>query len=116
MAGRSKPNDNARRDLRRVSGSGRTLGSTLIRTHTITFLPLARLQLRGIRNYISAQSGPGRAAAYVNTIIAACAQLATFPQRGAKRDDLRPGLRILGFRRRVAIAFTISPDGTVVIV
>jgi plasmid stabilization system protein ParE len=37
-----------------------------------------------------------------------------FPQRGARRDDLRPGLRSTGFRRRVTIAFHLNA-GTVVI-
>ncbi len=30
------------------------------------------------------------------------------PHRGAKRDDLRPGLRIVPFRKRTAIAFEID--------
>lgn len=33
-----------------------------------------------------------------------------FPERGAKRDDLFPGLRIVGFERRISIAFGISGD------
>ena len=28
-------------------------------------------------------------------------------QRSTKRDDLRPGVRIVGFRRRVTIAFSV---------
>jgi hypothetical protein len=30
-------------------------------------------------------------------------KLETFPQRGTRRDDLRPGPRTIGFRRRVTI-------------
>ncbi len=30
------------------------------------------------------------------------------PHRGTKRDDLRPGLRIVPFRKRTAIAFEID--------
>ena len=33
--------------------------------------------------------------------------LATFPERGRRRDDIQPGLRVIGFERRVAIAFRI---------
>ena len=29
-------------------------------------------------------------------------------ERGHKRDDIRPGLRIAGFQRRVTIAFTVT--------
>ncbi len=32
----------------------------------------------------------------------------TFPVRGAQRDDIRPGLRVFGFRKRVSIAFEIT--------
>ena len=37
-----------------------------------------------------------------------------FPERGRQRDDLRPGLRIVGFERRVSIAFHVSPDTLVI--
>ncbi|WP_306127169.1 hypothetical protein [Roseitalea sp. MMSF_3516] len=32
------------------------------------------------------------------------------PRRRARRDDLLPGLRIVGFERRITIAFTIDDD------
>lgn len=35
--------------------------------------------------------------------------------RGQARDDIRPGLRVLGFRRRVLIAFTVSDESVEVI-
>ena len=44
-----------------------------------------------------------------------CQRLSTFPERGTRRDDLRPGMRTLGYRRRVTIAFTVT-DETVAIV
>jgi toxin ParE1/3/4 len=34
-------------------------------------------------------------------------RLSTFPERGRRRDDIRPGLRVVGFERRVAIAFRV---------
>jgi toxin ParE1/3/4 len=33
--------------------------------------------------------------------------LATFPKRGTRRDDILPGLRTVGFERRVTIAFRV---------
>ncbi len=38
-----------------------------------------------------------------------------FPHRGKPRDDIRPGLRTVGFRRRVVVAFAVL-DRDVVIV
>jgi len=36
-------------------------------------------------------------------------RLTSIGERGTKRDDIRPGLRIIGFERRVTIAFHIAP-------
>jgi toxin ParE1/3/4 len=43
-----------------------------------------------------------------------CESLKTFPIRGTRRDDIRPGLRVFGFRIRVSIAFEVT-DGLVTI-
>jgi plasmid stabilization system protein ParE len=36
--------------------------------------------------------------------------LGSFPPRGAPRDDLRPGLRLIPFGKRTVIAFEIDDD------
>ncbi|MQW42312.1 type II toxin-antitoxin system RelE/ParE family toxin [Sinorhizobium meliloti] len=59
-------------------------------------------------------ASPAVAARYVDSIVDYCGKLQTFPHRGTRRDDLRPGLRTLGFRRRVTILF--GADGTVNII
>lgn len=33
-----------------------------------------------------------------------------FPERGVRRDDIRPGLRTVGYRRRVTLAFEVTND------
>jgi plasmid stabilization system protein ParE len=50
------------------------------------------------------------AAQYVDSIVDYCENLRTFPHRGTRRDDVRPGLRTLGYRRRVTIAFEVADD------
>lgn len=42
--------------------------------------------------------------------------LSTLPHRGTKRDDLRPGLRIVPFKRRTAIAIEVNDHAGVVTV
>jgi plasmid stabilization system protein ParE len=37
-----------------------------------------------------------------------------FPERGTRRDDVFPGLRVLGYRRRVSVTFTVEPEGVVI--
>lgn len=43
-------------------------------------------------------------------VYAACTALETFPKRGAPREDLGPGVRLLGFERRVAIAYGVNEN------
>jgi toxin ParE1/3/4 len=43
----------------------------------------------------------------VERLIAACAGLTQFPERGMAQDDIAPGIRILGFERRVVIAYRV---------
>ncbi|MBX4958693.1 type II toxin-antitoxin system RelE/ParE family toxin [Rhizobium lentis] len=39
----------------------------------------------------------------------------TYPERGSIRDDVRPGLRIVGFERRVSVAFVVEPTEVVIL-
>jgi plasmid stabilization system protein ParE len=43
-----------------------------------------------------------------------CENLRAFPLRGAKRDDVRAGLRIASYKKRVLIAFDVDVDAGVV--
>ncbi|MBN9432398.1 MAG: type II toxin-antitoxin system RelE/ParE family toxin [Bosea sp.] len=79
----------------------------------ILFSPEARDDLRQLYLYIADRSGPITAIGYIERIEAYCRSFADFPDRGLKRDDLAPGLRVIGFERRVAIAFHID-EGSVV--
>lgn len=53
---------------------------------------------------------PTLAINYIRRIRSYCEGFAEFPERGTRRDDIRPGLRIVGFERRVAIVFTFDAD------
>ncbi|MGO1544789.1 MAG: type II toxin-antitoxin system RelE/ParE family toxin [Gulosibacter sp.] len=75
-------------------------------TRTVTYSPRALQQLTELYLWVAEQSGfPDRADGYVSAIVDYCEDLGDFPLRGADRSDLRPGLRTIGFRRRVVIAF-----------
>lgn len=39
-----------------------------------------------------------------------CLELDLASERGHLRDDVRPGLRIVGFKRRVTVAFSVDHD------
>ena len=74
----------------------------------VVFAPEALGDLRTLYDDIALDAGTGRAQSYTDRIIAHCLGLVTFPERGTRRDDLRPGLRITTWRRRVTIAFHIT--------
>jgi toxin ParE1/3/4 len=38
-----------------------------------------------------------------------------FPERGSVRDAVRPGLRIVGFERRVSVAFIVEDKDVVIL-
>lgn len=84
-------------------------------THSVVFRPEAEADLIELYRYIVDTSGTARAGAYITRIEAACMGLAVFPERGTRRDDIAPGLRTLGFERRVTIAFRVL-DHTVEVV
>lgn len=80
--------------------------------YRIEFAPEARDDLRELYLYIERQTGADRAIAYIERIERFCLAFADFPERGSRRDDLFPGLRLVGFERRISIAFGVRP-GTV---
>lgn len=86
------------------------------RKFEVVFRPTAEADLFGLYDYVAEQSGAEIAGAYIDRIENACIALETFPERGTSRDDIRRGLRILGFERRVAIAFKIDKKGRGIVV
>lgn len=76
----------------------------------IVFAPEARDDLHELFDYIAEQDGPQRAMTYIGRIEKVCLSLQTLPNRGTLREDLRPGLRVMGFERRALIAFRVSSD------
>lgn len=76
--------------------------------YRIIFSPEADAQLVDIYRHIAREASPEIAEQFTSAIIDYCEGFGIFPQRGALRDDLRPGLRTVGFRRRITIAFAIE--------
>jgi toxin ParE1/3/4 len=74
---------------------------------SVTFRPEAEADLLSLYHYIAEASGPITAGSYIDRIETACLSLATFPNRGVKRDDIVPGLRTLTLERRLTIAYRV---------
>ncbi|MBY6239638.1 type II toxin-antitoxin system RelE/ParE family toxin [Methylosinus sp. Sm6] len=75
----------------------------------VVFRAAAERDLAKLYRDIRDQRGaPIVAIDYIRRIRAYCEGFAEFPERRTKRDDIRPGLRVIGFERRVVIAFTFD--------
>lgn len=77
-------------------------------TYTVGFSPEATGHLEELRDYIAAHASMAIADGYIEDILSMCMSLDVLPYRGVQRDDIRSGLRTLGFRRRAVIAFRIN--------
>ena len=74
----------------------------------VVLRPAAVRDLDRLYDFIFGEAGPATAAGYIRRIRAHCDSPADFPERGLARDDIRPGLRVTSFERRVAIAFAFD--------
>jgi toxin ParE1/3/4 len=79
-------------------------------SYTVVFTPEAEAQLTELYGYIAAEASPEIAARFTDGIVTYCESLSTFPNRGNRRDDIRPGLRVTSYRKRVAIAFNVDAE------
>ena len=78
--------------------------------YAVRYAERAIEQLEEIGVYVAECSSEQIADRFIDGIVDACETLSMFPKRGVRRDDLRPGLRILGYRRRVSVAFEVEGD------
>jgi toxin ParE1/3/4 len=70
--------------------------------------------LLALYRYIATHGSPLAAIGFVERIESVCTSLRDFPERGMRRDDLRPRLRIIGFERRDSIAFHVAGPSVVI--
>ena len=80
----------------------------------VEFSLSAESDLQRVFDYISAANSPAIAESYIGRIVTYCRSLGNFPERGSLRNDIVPGMRVVGFERRVTIAFTVTPAAVVI--
>lgn len=79
-----------------------------MKKYRVAFRREALLQPEELYDYIADTGSPHNAARYTEAIVGFCEELGTFRLRGAARDDIRPGLRTIGYGKRVIVAFATS--------
>ncbi|MFZ1682121.1 MAG: type II toxin-antitoxin system RelE/ParE family toxin [Rhizobiaceae bacterium] len=86
-----------------------------MKSRTVFFSPEALEDLEHIYDWIADAGSPNAAMAYVQRIESACRSLDLASNRGQARDDIRPGLRTVGFERRLTIAFTVGSESVTIL-
>lgn len=76
----------------------------------LVFSPEAEEQLAALYAHIADAASPDIAARYTESVVRYCESLTVFPIRGVRRDDVRPGLRITNYKKRMVIAFEADPE------
>ena len=78
----------------------------MTRAKDVVFSPEAEGQLVQLYGFIAAKASPAIAVNYTDAIVERCERLGEMPLAGVARDDIRRGLKIRSFRRRVVIAYS----------
>jgi len=86
-----------------------------VKRRRVMFTPEARFDLFEIYDWIAAKAGFQIAISYIERIEAYCLGFELASERGHRRDDISLGLRIVGFERRVTIAFAVDDDRVTVL-
>ena len=77
---------------------------------TVIFDRDAEADLASIRDYITGARDREFALEFAERIVTYCESLADLPHRGTRRDEIMPGLRTVGWRRTVTVAFEVQDD------
>lgn len=83
--------------------------------YRIVFHPKAESELEALYDDIAGRASPSIAWNFVVGIRDHCLGLSTFPQRGTERLEIMPGLRIVGYRRAVSIAFAVEGERVLIL-
>jgi len=79
----------------------------------VRFSPTALQDLNRIFTTIQHTAGQKIALSYLERFQAYCQGFALAGERGTRHDDIRPGLRVIGFERRLTLAFMVEGDEVV---
>lgn len=75
----------------------------------------ARADLFALYDWIADAASPTIALSYIERLETYCQEFDLASERGQLREDIRPNLRIVGFERRVTIAFTVEETRVIIL-
>ena len=83
--------------------------------YRIVYHEKAEGDLDELYEHIALRAGVTIAGNYVGGILDFIDGLKTFPERGTVRESNIPGLRIIGYRRSISIAFAVTEDRVMIL-
>ncbi|MGO4452042.1 type II toxin-antitoxin system RelE/ParE family toxin [Phyllobacterium sp. TAF24] len=83
--------------------------------YKVVFHPSAEQELVELYDYIEINVSAERAQTFLFNIRDYCLGFSTFPKRGTVRDDIMSGVRVIGYRRSISIAFAVTADTVVIL-
>ena len=83
--------------------------------YRIIYHSKAEAELDKLYADIALEAGTRIAGDFVDGVLAFIESLNTFPERGTVRDGNIPGLRIIGYRRSVSVAFVVQGEEVTVL-
>jgi toxin ParE1/3/4 len=86
-----------------------------VKERTVVLAPEARDDFIALYDWIAVAAHPRTALSSIERIEAFLQGMRFASERGTGRDDIRPGLRIVSFERRVTVAFTVDAASVVVL-
>lgn len=86
-----------------------------MKRRTVVYSEDAASDLSWIYTTIAAAVSALVASRYEQRIRDFCERLAVAAERGSLREDVRPGLRAIGYQKRVTVAFIVEPERVVVL-
>jgi toxin ParE1/3/4 len=76
----------------------------------IIYSPRADAQFKRLERYLAERFYPDNARQFIERLRRFCRELALVPSAGKLRIDLRPGIRTVGFERKVDIYYKVAGD------
>lgn len=76
----------------------------------VIFTQAARADVFDLYVWISADASWETAGRFIDRLEDACLSLDIAAERGTRRDDIREGLRFVGFERRITIVFEVTDE------
>ncbi|MER9730375.1 type II toxin-antitoxin system RelE/ParE family toxin [Mesorhizobium sp. M0217] len=83
--------------------------------YRVRFHAAAQQDIAELLAELAPRAGVDAALNFVGRIVDYCLSFETFPERGTRHDEIAPGLRTVGWRRRAAIAFEVTGDTVIIL-